>query len=245
MVALPVDPSGLAQARQALAAWLEGNRVVGEHVDDVLIAGNEACMNAVEHSGTQADGKIVLSASLSQGRLEIEIRDGGTWREPVPQGDRGHGLGLMRTLMDSVEILRDDDGTRVAMAKSVDFGEIEEYQSVPGSVTVGEVRGVRVAMMQGEVELASVQGLGVELEAAMVPAGGALVIDLTDVTYLDSAGVHLLFRLAHRHHEAGGMTRLVAGPGPVRRVLELTGIEATMGIDATVDEAIERIDATR
>jgi stage II sporulation protein AA (anti-sigma F factor antagonist) len=60
------------------------------------------------------------------------------------------------------------------------------------------------------------------------------------VSYLDSAGVHLIFKLARRRQEAGGATRIVAPDGAVRRVLELTGVEATLGLDGSIDQALAR-----
>ena len=84
LLSLPVDARGLAEARSALAAWLVRSGVTEQDVDDVLIAGNEACMNAVEHSGADHATKIELSATIDDSRLMIEVSDHGTWREPVP-----------------------------------------------------------------------------------------------------------------------------------------------------------------
>lgn len=232
----------MAGARGALAAWLKRSGVGGEDVDDILIAVNEACMNAVEHSGAGEDTDIELSAGLDGARLAIEVRDHGSWHEPVPTGDRGHGLGLMRTLMDGVEIDRAGDGTRVRMARTVAFGPAPERRPKPASVAVGEVQGVCVAALDGDVDLAVVERVEADLDGAAGSGVPSLVVDLTRVTYLDSAGVHLLFKLAHRRHAAGGATRLAVAPGPVRRVLELTGVEATLAMDSSVDEAIERMD---
>jgi len=241
LLTLPVDAKGLAEARSALAAWLERGGVSGDDVDDILIAGNEACMNAVEHSGAGGDTKIELSASLDGARLTIEVSDRGSWNEPVPTGDRGHGLGLIRTLMDVVEIDRGGDGTRVRMERDVAFGAAAEHRPKPASLTLGELQGVCVAALDGDVDLAVVDRLAAELDGAAGSAVPSLVVDLTGVTYLDSAGVHLLFKIAHRRHSSGGTTRLAVGAGPVRRVLELTGVESALGMDSTVAEAIERL----
>jgi anti-anti-sigma factor len=239
MLSLPVDAKGLAEARSALASWLGRSGVSADDVDDVLIAGNEACMNAVEHSGADGDTKIDLAAHIDGTTLTIEVTDHGRWREPVAGGDRGHGLGLMRKLMDEVAIQTDGDGTHVSMQRNVAFGPSAERRPAAASVTIGEVRGVSVAIIQGDVDLAVVDRIAAELE----PVSGVaspLVVDLTDVSYLDSAGVHLLFRLAGGRQAAVGVTRIVAPAGAVRRVLELTGVEATLGLDETVDQAIDR-----
>ena len=241
LLSLPVAAKGLAEARNALAAWLERNGVSGEDVDDVLIAGNEACMNAVEHSGARGDTKIELSATLDGTRLAIDVSDHGSWHEVVPTGDRGHGLGLMRTLMDVVEIDRGGDGTRVRMERDVVLGPAAGRRAKAASLTMGDVQGVRVATFDGDIDLAVVDRLGAELDGAAGSAVPSLVVDLTGVTYLDSAGVHLLFKLAHRRHVTGGATRLAVAAGPVRRVLELTGVESALAMDSSVDEAIERL----
>jgi len=238
LLSLPVDAKGLAEARSALASWLSRGGVHGDDVDDVLIAGNEACMNAVEHSGADGDSKIDLSARLEGTTLTIEVSDSGNWREPVPGGDRGHGLGLMRKLMDDVEIDSGGAGTRVRMERNVAFGTSSDRRLEAASVTIGEVQGVSVAIIQGEVDLAVVDRVATELEP--VAATAPLVVDLSGVSYLDSAGVHLLFKVSGRREAAGGATRIVAAAGAVRRVLELTGVAATLGVDATVDEAIAR-----
>ena len=209
-------------------------------MDDVLIASNEACMNAVEHSGADGGTKIKVSASLDGSRLAIEVSDRGLWSEHVQTGDRGHGLGLMRKLMDVVEIDHGGDGTRVRMEREVTFGPVVARDAEPASVAVAEVRGVCVARLVGEIDLAVVPRVGAELDGAAGPAVPSLVVDLTGVTYIDSSGVHLLFKLAHRRLGDGGSTRLAVAGGPVRRVLELTGVQAAIGMDASVDEAIAR-----
>ena len=241
LLSLPVDARSLGEARNALAAWLARSGVGDEQVDDVLIATNEACMNAVEHSGAPEDTKIELSASLDGPSLAIDVKDHGSWHEPVPTGDRGHGLGLMRALMDLVEIDRAADGTRVRMERTVTFGPSADRRATPASVALAEVEGACVATLAGDVDLAVVDRIGAELDGAAGSSVPALVVDLSGVTYLDSAGVHLLFKLAHRRHAAGGATRLAVADGPVRRVLELTGVEAALAMDASVDEAIARL----
>lgn len=50
-----------------------------------------------------------------------------------------------------------------------------------------------------------------------------LVLDLREVTFLDSSGLRLVLRLHERQSEAGGRLVLVQGGRRVARVLELTG----------------------
>ena len=193
--ALPVDPAGLADARHALTEWLEDASVAADDVNDVLLASNEACMNAVEHSGAPVDGSIALRATLEGTTLRVDVHDEGRWREPEPRPDRGHGLGLMRRVMDGVQIDRDGHGTRVTLQKEVSFGEGSQPAPEAPSMTVETVAGATVATLRGEIDLANVEDVARDLDAATGPAVAAVVVDLSGVTHLDSSGVHMLFRL--------------------------------------------------
>ena len=120
---MPIDPTGLVGTRRALSAWLAESQVTTDDMNDVLLASNEACMNAVEHSGAPTDGAIGVTATLDGRQLRVEVQDGGTWSEPVERPDRGHGLGLMERVMDAVNIRRAADGTLVTLEKMVAMHE--------------------------------------------------------------------------------------------------------------------------
>jgi anti-anti-sigma factor len=59
---------------------------------------------------------------------------------------------------------------------------------------------------------------------AVPGTGEAFVVDLADVTFLDSVGIVALVT-AHKKAAAAGQTLTVVNPrGVVRRVLDLTGV---------------------
>lgn len=58
-----------------------------------------------------------MTAKLESDVVHLRVRDKGRWRG-VTRGDRGHGLGLMRALMDSIEIDASDTGTVIRMRRS-------------------------------------------------------------------------------------------------------------------------------
>ena len=239
-LSLPVDPSGLSGARRALGDWLGGAGVSRPDIDDVLIAANEACMNAVEHSGTPPAIGIRLLAREDAGRLWLEVQDSGSWREPTERADRGHGLSLMDKLTDRLAIERKRDGTKVVMEKALSFGDATRRD--PGAaaeVATERYDGICVAHLSGEIDLACIDRVETEREATECREAGPLVVDLSEVGYLDSAGVHMLYRLGHRRRSAGARTAIVSPDGPVRSVLELTNMAAVMPLAKSVDEAVE------
>jgi anti-anti-sigma factor len=93
---------------------------------------------------------------------------------------------------------------------------------------------------QGPAAIVSVRG---ELDASSAPdladlchsvhEDGArdLVIDLTDTSFLDSAGLRALIEV-HRLFSAGGNLALSHASDPVRRLLEITGLDDYFTLDA-------------
>jgi len=83
--------------------------------------------------------------------------------------------------------------------------------------------GARVLRMRGELDIAVAPGLETQVPQLVAGATG-LVLDLTAVTFFDSAGVRLVDRLAR---ECGRLTvpfAVVARPGTTpARVLEIVG----------------------
>ena len=103
-----------------------------------------------------------------------------------------------------------------------------------------EQRGdIVVAALTGEIDPSNARVLGRELTGAIPNAAMAVVLDLSEVQYLDSSGVQLIFELAERLE--GRQQRLaVAVPegAPARRVLEIVALDETTPIAPTRDEAV-------
>jgi anti-anti-sigma factor len=103
-----------------------------------------------------------------------------------------------------------------------------------GKVVVGRVT--------GEIESVNAESMSTALAGQLTSDRAGLVIDLSRVTYLDSAGIELLFDLARRLRTHRQRLRLVVPVGaPMRRVLELCDIDRAAPIDATVESALEAL----
>ena len=99
---------------------------------------------------------------------------------------------------------------------------------------------VIVARVVGEIESVNAEEMSTALAARLTNEAAGLVIDLSQVTYLDSVGIELLFDLARRLRTHRQRLRLVVpADAPMRRVLELCDIDRAAPIDATVEAALQ------
>lgn len=91
--------------------------------------------------------------------------------------------------------------------------------------------GARIEL-HGELDRATALTLAREL---LPVEGASIVLDLTDLSFVDVGGLKLILEAARRLRAAGGQLTL-ANPSPsVRRLLELTAIDQTADV---VDEAV-------
>ena len=116
--------SSAAQMRKALGAYLAGQALESGVAFDIVLAADEAFINAVGHAGGGAP--IGVSASVSATEASVEVRDGGggfTFCRPdvrsVPDVRRrdGRGAFLMESMMDEVSVRSGRRGTSVRMVR--------------------------------------------------------------------------------------------------------------------------------
>ena len=75
--------------------------------------------------------------------------------------------------------------------------------------------------VRGEVDMANAADLQAALEAALADGAGVFVVDLSEVTFLDSSGINVLLRTRALLGRAERELVLICPPGPVLRVLEI------------------------
>lgn len=94
--------------------------------------------------------------------------------------------------------------------------------------------GPRSFRVLGELDLSSVESLQDQLEAELAGPGD-LTLDLRGLTFMDSAGLHLLMRWAAILEGRGGL-RLVEPRRSVAKVIETTGLDQIMNLEVVGGE---------
>jgi len=101
---------------------------------------------------------------------------------------------------------------------------------------------VELAHVAGEVDASNVDDLTTQLLGAVSNETRALVLDLTQTSYIDSSGISLIFDAAARMKNRRLQLRLVVPPKSfVSEVLAAVSMEDSVPIDPGVVEALRAV----
>lgn len=92
----------------------------------------------------------------------------------------------------------------------------------PFSIAVeshGEAATVRP---RGELDLATIDHLRHALERLIEARTTWIVVDLGEVEFLDSTGLHVLLRIHARSQRDGWVLKIIPGPPAVQRIFDIT-----------------------
>ncbi|WP_173128622.1 ATP-binding protein [Kibdelosporangium persicum] len=112
----------LSPQRHAISGWARRLGFDGHHVEDMMLAVDEAVANAIEHGyrDRPADdpGIVMLFAASmpAQGMAHVVVADNGSWRPPTDSGFRGRGLSIIQKITNLFELHYDHTGTVTRMA---------------------------------------------------------------------------------------------------------------------------------
>lgn len=96
-----------------------------------------------------------------------------------------------------------------------------------------------VARLTGELDLSNAEDVGMALAQATPNHAHALVVDLSGVEYLDSAGIQLIYRLREGLRARGQTLQLVIpAASPSNDALRLAGVERHIETIENVDDAL-------
>lgn len=106
--------------------------------------------------------------------------------------------------------------------------------SVLSTPTAGEA--VAVVVLHGELDLATLPGAQTRVEDAERGAPALLVIDLSELAFVDSSGVRLVLLAADRARTANRRLAVKLGGGTARRIFQTLGL--TDQLDLVDDERL-------
>ena len=88
-----------------------------------------------------------------------------------------------------------------------------------------EEPGLVKVLLKGELDLSTVSKVEEELRRVEAGEPALLVVDLSDLNFLDSTGLRLIVTADHRAREQGRRLTVVKGPDTVQRVFSITKLD--------------------
>jgi anti-sigma B factor antagonist len=95
----------------------------------------------------------------------------------------------------------------------------------------------------GEIHVSTAPELSERLNAAIAAGRTRLVLDFSEVEFIDSTGLSVLLNGLRRLTRRGGALSLVCTNPTVLRLFEITRLDSTFDIVATRDEALAHVAA--
>jgi anti-anti-sigma factor len=100
---------------------------------------------------------------------------------------------------------------------------------------------IAIAVVDGEIDASNARDIGDRLRASPTNHSHALIVDLEEARYLDSAGIRLLFELDLELRQRRQRLHLIVPPrSPIARTLAITGLHRAVATHGTREAALER-----
>jgi anti-sigma B factor antagonist len=100
--------------------------------------------------------------------------------------------------------------------------------------------GIAVLKVDGDIDLATVPALETAIDEALVGQPIGLVIDLSEVGFLASAGLQALVA-THNNVSQSAPFAVVANSAATSRPIQLTGLDQVFELYPTLDEALSAV----
>src|SRR5438270_4305708 len=99
-----------------------------------------------------------------------------------------------------------------------------------------------IAAVLGEIDMSNATDLHTAVIDATSNEALGLVLDLSEVHYVDSAGIHLLYRLGESLRDRGQTLRVVVPPDSAASdALRLAGIKRNVDVVEELDEGVQGV----
>jgi len=102
------------------------------------------------------------------------------------------------------------------------------------------INDITVFNLKGRIDTRGAVDLDLALQEAILAGKYKMILDMSDVRYISSAGLRTLADVLTKNREHSGDLKLVALPPKVMRVLQIIGFDNFFSIYDTVETAVTK-----
>jgi anti-anti-sigma factor len=226
-------------------------------VFDMNLALDEVLTNIVTYAYDDEDEhQIVVRLRLERDRFVVDVEDDGREFDPLatdepdlaaPVEERpvgGLGLSLVRRLVSELAYDRRGGWNVLTMTRYIG-GMGRTLRESPAYVTEQREGNVVVLEVSGRLDSAGAAAFEEELLGRVAAGDRHIVVDCSDLRYINSAGLRVLLVAAKRLSADGGAIALAAASGQMRSVVEIVGFDSVFPVCDSVEEAKAAVLAQR
>jgi len=114
---------------------------------------------------------------------------------------------------------------------------LDEFRAAVASLT----RELALVSVSGELDLHTAGSLQARIEEADTLGAGTVLVDLSEISFIDSSALEVLVRESKRLEGRGHSLVLVTNDPRTRRILEVTGLDRVLRAYATLQDALAEL----
>jgi len=104
-----------------------------------------------------------------------------------------------------------------------------------------DFNGINVLDVTGEIDVYTAPKFKEAINSVLSMGQNHLIINLAEVTYMDSSGFGALLSATKRLRPIGGTVNLVKCSGSINRILQITRLNTVFNTYDSIDEAVEAV----
>jgi anti-sigma B factor antagonist len=105
---------------------------------------------------------------------------------------------------------------------------------------IERIDGVPIAHIYEDIDAANATVTQQQLADVLGPDASSLIIDLSEIRYLDSAGIDMLLRLSNRlDHRRAELILVIPDSSQLKRLATLVGLPEAIAIQSSLSEALQ------
>jgi anti-sigma B factor antagonist len=109
------------------------------------------------------------------------------------------------------------------------------------NLTAREQDGVSILAVKGEIDIYTASALDERLSGLIAEGAYRLVVDLTEVDFLDSTGLGVMVKTLKRVREHDGSLDVVVSNDRILKVFRITGLDQVVPLHDSLPSALESV----
>lgn len=102
--------------------------------------------------------------------------------------------------------------------------------------------GISIVALTGRLNVGKNLSEAQTLIAELIAFGARkIILDLSELDYIDSAGIGMLASCRNEMQEVGGQIRIAGAKGPIERTFQIIKMDKIIPVDADVDIALQAL----